>query len=314
VEYLTQLLTSADYAVSHIYGTLDQHARSSQMERFRKGFTSILVVTDVAARGIDIPILENVINYDFSRGARVFVHRVGRTARAGKKGWAWSFVNNVELPFLIDLQLFLGRPFKHEVEGDSEVSYAQSLVLGPFSREQIDEDLEYVATLDEKDATLPTLRAVMIRGHGMYERSQGKASAASYARGKEMLKDSRWGFSGLGAGVQVHPALRRGPVAVTSKVNDTAAKNALLKAVTEFRPAETVFEIGSRGKNQGASVMKDRRKALGKAQMRIVVQREDDEKDDKNMESTLLDEDEMEGIEVSKVLTRKNKAHCIPGV
>lgn len=107
VEYLTVLLTTAGYSVSQIYGTLDQTARSIQMDRFRRGITNILVVTDVAARGIDIPVLENVVNYDFPTGARVFVHRVGRTARAGRTGWAWSFLTTPELPYLLDLQLFL---------------------------------------------------------------------------------------------------------------------------------------------------------------------------------------------------------------
>src|SRR5262249_3501455 len=65
VEYLTTLLTTAGYSVSQVYGSLDQSARTLQMDRFRQGMANLLVVTDVAARGIDIPILENVINYDF---------------------------------------------------------------------------------------------------------------------------------------------------------------------------------------------------------------------------------------------------------
>lgn len=298
VEYLTHLLSTAGYSVSHIYGTLDQNARSSQMERFRNGMTSILVVTDVAARGIDIPVLENVVNYDFPRGARVFVHRVGRTARAGKKGWAWSFVTNNELPFLVDLQLFLGRPCKHEVDSTSEIMYIQSLVLGPFSREQIDEDLEYIKTLDEKEANLTTLRAVMIRGHGMYERSQGKASSASYARGKDMLKDPKWGFTGSGTGTSIHPILRKG-LKVPSSEDDPAAKNSLLQALSNFKPNETVLEIGARGKTSGAAVMKDRRKALDKAQQRATLGvKGEDLEDDVGTSAVPQEEDDVEGIAV----------------
>ncbi|KAG8984958.1 ATP-dependent RNA helicase dbp10, partial [Tulasnella sp. 427] len=81
VEYLYNLLDTAGYGVSFIYGSLDQTARRLQMDAFKQGSTAILVVTDVAARGIDIPVLENVINYDFPAGPKVFVHRVGRTAR-----------------------------------------------------------------------------------------------------------------------------------------------------------------------------------------------------------------------------------------
>ncbi|KAH9935492.1 P-loop containing nucleoside triphosphate hydrolase protein [Fomitopsis serialis] len=95
VEYLTTLLTTAGFAVSHIYGTLDQAARSQQMEQFRRGHTSILVVTELPPR-YRHPVLENVVNYDFPQGARVFVHRVGRTARAGRQGWAWSFITNAD--------------------------------------------------------------------------------------------------------------------------------------------------------------------------------------------------------------------------
>jgi len=65
VEYLSTLLRAANFAVSYVYGTLDQTARRQQVDSFRAGTTNILVVTDVAARGIDIPLLANVINYDF---------------------------------------------------------------------------------------------------------------------------------------------------------------------------------------------------------------------------------------------------------
>jgi ATP-dependent RNA helicase DDX54/DBP10 len=97
VEYVANLLTNAGYALSYIYGSLDQVARRQQIEQFRRGFTNLLVVTDVAARGIDIPILENVINYDFVDGSKVFVHRVGRAARAGRRGWAYSLISPDEV-------------------------------------------------------------------------------------------------------------------------------------------------------------------------------------------------------------------------
>ncbi|KAJ7647300.1 P-loop containing nucleoside triphosphate hydrolase protein [Roridomyces roridus] len=264
VEYLLNLLTTANYAVSHIYGSLDQVARSYQMDQFRRGLTSILVVTDVAARGIDIPVLENVINYDFPQGARVFVHRVGRTARAGRQGWAWSFITHVELPYLLDLQLFLGRPLKPDVSGDGDNEYTESLILGTFERDKIDEDVEYIRSLEDKNHSLPILREVMKRGHAMYERSKGKASPPSYKRAKEMTKDPKWILAGSDSGI--HPVLLRG-----GKQED--AKKVLLRTVNSFRPAETVFEIASKGKGNtaNAALMKDRRKALEKSIQRRVT-------------------------------------------
>jgi ATP-dependent RNA helicase DDX54/DBP10 len=268
VEYLMNLLSTAGYAVSHIYGSLDQTARTYQMDQFRRGLTSILVVTDVAARGIDIPVLENVINYDFPQGARVFVHRVGRTARAGRQGWAWSFITNTELPYLLDLQLFLGRPLQSDITDDGDQTYTESLILGTFEREKIDEDVEYIRSLEDVNHALPTLREVMQRGHAMYERSKGKASPPSYKRAKEMTKDVKWMLAGSDSGV--HPVLLRGADGPQRRIKEDARK-ALLRSVNSFRPAETVFEIGTKGNNTNAALMKERRKALGRAAQRALA-------------------------------------------
>ncbi|ESK97076.1 atp-dependent rna helicase dbp10 [Moniliophthora roreri MCA 2997] len=267
VEYLTNLLKTAGYAVSHIYGSLDQAARAFQMEQFRHGKTGILVVTDVAARGIDVPVLENVVNYDFPHGARVFVHRVGRTARAGRQGWAWSFVTNSELPYLLDLQLFLGRPLKCIVDEDGDHAYTESLILGPFDRSKVDEDVEYIRSLDDVNHSLPSLRDVMKRGHTMYERSKGKASPPSYKRAKEMIKDSKWILAGSETGV--HPVLLRGSGQM-DVLEKEQARQSLLRTINLFKPAETVFEIGARGKagTANAALMKQRRKALDKSVQR----------------------------------------------
>ena len=268
VEYLSNLLTTAGYAVSHIYGSLDQSARTFQMDQFRRGLSSILVVTDVAARGIDIPVLENVINYDFPQGARVFVHRVGRTARAGRQGWAWSFVTHTDLPYLLDLQLFLGRPIKSDVANGGDQNYTESLVLGTFEREKIDEDVEYLRTLEGINHNLPVLREVMKRGHAMYERSKGKASPASYKRAKEMSKDDKWMLAGSDSGI--HPVLMRGDDAAHKREQE-AKKKLLLKVVNSFRPSETVLEVGSKKDGTNAELMKQRRKALVKAIERAPV-------------------------------------------
>ncbi|KAI8454973.1 P-loop containing nucleoside triphosphate hydrolase protein [Phakopsora pachyrhizi] len=242
VEFLSGILTSAGYPVSHIYGTLDQTARQSQLNAFRSGRTRILVVTDLGARGIDIPILENVINYDFPSSSRAFVHRVGRTARAGRKGWAYSLVTQTELPFLMDLQLFLSRPLvtcpiaSHESVHDC--NFSSNLVLGTIPRDRLDAETEYVReTLVSPDSSLLALDKVVKRAQKMYEKSQSKASAESYRRSKAMG---------------------------SAKKTASDAREKLLAKVNGYTPTETVFEIGTRGKSPAARLMRDRRKSVGK--------------------------------------------------
>ena len=288
VEYLTVLLTTAGYSVSQIYGTLDQTARSIQMDRFRRGITNILVVTDVAARGIDIPVLENVVNYDFPTGARVFVHRVGRTARAGRTGWAWSFLTTPELPYLLDLQLFLGRPLKYRVSPEDARVWSDSLTLGPFSRDAIDQELESIKALDAEESSITSLREIMRKGHTMYERSKGKASQASYKRAKEMSKDPA--LHGLvSTSTPVHPVLfhkSANTVSPTGGARDQAGeekRSELLRVINSFTPAETVFEVAhkahkGKGTETTATLMKERRKALKKAVDRAALASVSEEK------------------------------------
>jgi Helicase conserved C-terminal domain len=95
-----------------VYGAMDQAARKISVGKFRHGRARALLVTDVAARGIDIPHVDNVVNYDFTPKPKLFVHRAGRAARCGRPGTAWSFVEREEYPYLVDLHLFLSRPLR----------------------------------------------------------------------------------------------------------------------------------------------------------------------------------------------------------
>ena len=88
---------------------MDPTARKINVAKFRAQKADTLIVTDVAARGIDIPLLDYVINFDFPTKPKLFVHRVGRVARAGRSGIAFSLVSSDEVPHMLDLHLFLGR-------------------------------------------------------------------------------------------------------------------------------------------------------------------------------------------------------------
>ena len=270
VEYLSLLLCTAGYSVSAIYGTLDQAARRSQLAAFRSGRTQLLVVTDLAARGIDIPILSNVVNYDFPIGSRTFVHRVGRTARAGRKGWAYSFITNSELAHLYDLQLFLSRPLilapQPPASDDAAVNYSDNLILGTIPREKLDlESDHFRSALLEPSTALIALLAVAEKGQKMYERSQSKASQESHRRAKELTNSGVKGLAGSEREEQgMHPIFVSNNLHSTTPTSEATRAN-LLAQVNAFRPTETVFEIGSRGKRPANLIMQKRRVSLGKA-------------------------------------------------
>lgn len=112
VEFLKDLLETLGYNISYVYSSLDQTARQINIAKFQQKKTSIMIVTDVAARGIDIPMLDNVINFNFPAKAKLFVHRVGRVARAGNYGNSFSMVTSDELPYMHELYEFLSKQIK----------------------------------------------------------------------------------------------------------------------------------------------------------------------------------------------------------
>ncbi|MGL6258339.1 ATP-dependent RNA helicase SrmB [Vibrio sp. WXL103] len=93
-------LESAQIPCSWIQGEMPQDRRNNAISRFRDGTVNVLLATDVAARGIDLPDVSHVINYDLPRTADVYLHRIGRTARAGKKGNAISLVEAHDQPMM----------------------------------------------------------------------------------------------------------------------------------------------------------------------------------------------------------------------
>ncbi|MDN3699547.1 ATP-dependent RNA helicase SrmB [Vibrio clamense] len=97
---LRSQLESAKIPCVWIQGEMPQDRRNSAMSRFRDGSINVLLATDVAARGIDLPDVSHVINYDMPRTADVYLHRIGRTARAGKKGNAISILEAHDQPMI----------------------------------------------------------------------------------------------------------------------------------------------------------------------------------------------------------------------
>ena len=126
-ERVAKALERAGIRSLTIHGDKDQHERLEVMQQFREGAVKILIATDVSARGIDIPHVDRVVNYDLPEAAENYVHRVGRTGRGERKGVAVSFCSPEEKPVLDEIERFLGKPVTVLPIGKG--AYRETLVL-----------------------------------------------------------------------------------------------------------------------------------------------------------------------------------------
>ncbi|TCT01542.1 DEAD/DEAH box helicase [Aquabacter spiritensis] len=104
-----------------LHGDMDQHSRTQALDQFRSGEAAILVASDVAARGLDIPAVSHVFNYDVPHHAEDYVHRIGRTGRAGRAGAAISIVTHEDAKSLAAIEKLIGNaiPWSGEPLGEA---------------------------------------------------------------------------------------------------------------------------------------------------------------------------------------------------
>lgn len=131
---LVRYLLKAGIAAQAIHGNKSQNARQSALDNFKIGKTRILVATDIAARGIDIDSLPYVFNYDLSNEPEVYVHRIGRTGRAGNSGTAISFCSAEERPLLKDIEKLILKRVP-VVENHSYPAMEEAPVKQPAARQ-----------------------------------------------------------------------------------------------------------------------------------------------------------------------------------
>lgn len=224
VEFMHALLRRANIPSTMIYGSMDQSARKINIAKFRANKTRVLIVTDVAARGIDLPMLDNVINCDFPAKSKLFVHRVGRVARAGRTGQAYSLVSHDELSYMVDLNLFLGSDVTmfHPTPGTEP--NINTHYFGSIPQYLLDAESGWVKSQITGSVELQGLERTMNNAFKLYYRTRPPPSPESVRRAK-ILPDP-----------PVHPMLL--------KHVDDAKQDHLdyLKALKGFRPSHTVFE------------------------------------------------------------------------
>jgi ATP-dependent RNA helicase RhlE len=114
-ERLTHILAARDHSVGRIHADRTQSQRETALRRFRDGHTRVLVATDIAARGLDVDAVSHVINYDVPTAPEDYVHRIGRTGRAGATGCAITIVTPVDEFSMQAIERLTGQPVKRVV-------------------------------------------------------------------------------------------------------------------------------------------------------------------------------------------------------
>ncbi|MGV9679693.1 DEAD/DEAH box helicase [Nocardia sp. NPDC003482] len=172
-------LAERGFAVGAVHGDLGQIAREKALEKFRKGKINVLVATDVAARGIDIDDVTHVVNYQCPEDEKIYVHRIGRTGRAGRTGVAvtlvdWDEINRWQA---IDAALNLGIPEPVETYSRSPHLYSDlgipENVTGTLRRRAPERDEDAVVVEREKRTPRKRNRRRTVRGQVVAVRADG---------------------------------------------------------------------------------------------------------------------------------------------
>ncbi len=169
VDELTEALNSKGFKASGIHGDMKQMARTQVMERFKSGKTPILIATDVAARGIDVDDIDAVFNFDIPQDNEYYIHRIGRTGRAGKTGTAFTLTSGRKQVYeMRDIQNFIKTEINLKALPSAEDIKKKR--LSKFSeklKKYIDEGRhqEYVSMVEEltkEDISVETLAAALL--------------------------------------------------------------------------------------------------------------------------------------------------------
>ncbi|RLN04437.1 DEAD-box ATP-dependent RNA helicase 29 [Panicum miliaceum] len=262
VEFLNILFREEGLEPSLSYGAMDQEARMIHISKFRARKTMLLIVTDVAARGLDIPLLDNVVNWDFPAKPKLFVHRVGRVARQGRSGTAYTFVTSEDMPYLLDLHLFLSRPLKPapteeellkdmdniNMKIDQAIANGES-VYGRFPQTVLDLVSDGIKEVISGCTELISLEKPCANAFRLYLKTRAMPSKESIKRAKDLPREG------------LHPIFR------DVLRSDELSALAFSERLKSFRPKQTILEAegeaaktrNSKGSNQWLDVMKKKR-------------------------------------------------------
>ena len=230
-DYLQEILKYWNIESLIIYGSMEQDLRNSFLESFKKGKIKILIVTDVAARGIDIPLLDNVINFDFPKSKKLFIHRVGRTARAGRSGKVFNLINSDDLPYFFDIQNYLGKKIifgenENNLNDENSIDNYNEISFGSIpDQEIISIKNDKISYLFDSKLDIDELYKSMIRAEKKGNTFNKKPSSYGIKKAKELLNE----FD-----IKIHPFYLK-------KYGDEE-KQHFLNDLKHYKPKELYFE------------------------------------------------------------------------
>ncbi|KAK8483937.1 hypothetical protein V6N12_044405 [Hibiscus sabdariffa] len=180
---LSFILRNLNIRAIPISGQMTQQKRLGALNKFKSGECNVLVCTDVASRGLDIPSVDMVINYDIPASSKDYIHRVGRTARAGRSGVAISLVNQYELEWYLQIEKLIGKklpeyPAQEEVVLQMLESVTEAKRLSQMKLKEIGGTKRRKGGNEEEEEDIE--RYLGVKGKSSKKKRQFRVQAESY--------------------------------------------------------------------------------------------------------------------------------------
>jgi len=244
-EHLSELLDTISIQNVLVFGSMEQVCRNANVGKFRQKKARVMVVTDLAARGIDIPLLDNVINFNIPTKVKTFVHRVGRVARAGNRGFAWNIVDPADRPYMCDLFRFLGTPLRNKVDEDKKFSSSDTY-YGAIPRSFLEHNIQHVDKLQSIHFNLQTSFRLAENGEKAFRKCSSDASKLGCWQAKQIDDET------------IHPMFSDEYSKEEQECDD------MISTLKNFRPPETIFEFSGKKTNAYLAMKETRRVAAKK--------------------------------------------------
>lgn len=281
IEYTKMLLDNTRMDCCCVYSSMDPEARKINIDKFTKKSCRIMLVTDIAARGIDIPLLDIVINFNFPFRPKLYIHRVGRVARAGRSGCAISLISHDETPYLHALHIFFGLPLTIAAQLEAGASQPADIndlpdkVLGTVPQNVLDDENDILKRWHEHNEDLQAMVKVCDNAMKPYLKTREPPAPFSVKAAKDIFKKP----------IGVHPLfkmiLQNG--GQDANLEDEVEESNFLGRIKAYKPQATIFEVGhikGNKRTEAFEVMQKKRTSHDKVARKRKMKDLDDDDDE----------------------------------